>query len=663
MGRPARFSRPILLWALLATCAAALFCGQVAVNLAATAAETSAAMSDLQRVILTHGILPRAAIAVLAGASLGLSGLVLQRILRNPLSEPSTLGISAGAQLALVAATIHAPGLLLLSREAVAMSGGILAVALILALTWRRGLEPVSVVLCGMMVALTATAASAAVILANGEYMMSLFIWGGGSLTQQGWSPSITIAVRLAIAVAAVVVLTRPLAVMALNDSAARSLGLGVQTIRFVAIAVAVWLATTVTSEVGVIGFVGLAGPALATVSGARTWRSKLIAAPLIGAILLWLTDGLVQLAGEAGGERLPAGAATALLGGPLLLWLLPRLRLVEWPSLAAGAGPSRRAGRPWALVAGIAATAGVLIALALTVGRGPAGWSVAHGALLADLTTWRLPRVAIAAISGAMLAAAGTIIQRVTGNPLASPETLGVGTAAGVGLAAVLFLVPGPTLYQQLGGSAAGAVAALAGILMLSRRVGFGPERLVLSGIAVSALCSAVLTAVIATGNPQAFNLLRWLTGSTNGATLAQAWFGLAIAVVLLAPIAFTTRWLAIMPLGDGIGRGLGLAVDRMRPMLVVVASLLTAAASLFVGPLSFVGLIAPHLSRLMGLARPLHHLVGAIVLGAAIMVVSDWFARMAAFPYQLPLGLFAALISGPYLVYLLAKGQVRDG
>jgi iron complex transport system permease protein len=98
-------------------------------------------------------------------------------------------------------------------------------------------------------------------------------------------------------------------------------------------IAIAVWLAASITAEVGILGFVGLVAPTLAQLSGARRLKAKLIVAPAIGAVLLWLTDGCVSLLQTVTGDRLPVGAATALLGGPLLLWMLPRLRMFEWPS------------------------------------------------------------------------------------------------------------------------------------------------------------------------------------------------------------------------------------------------------------------------------------------------------------------------------------------
>ncbi|RVD63489.1 iron ABC transporter permease, partial [Mesorhizobium sp. M7A.F.Ca.ET.027.03.2.1] len=482
---------PIALWSFLAALAALLFAWRVGMQWPAAPPGDGI---DLDRVILLYSTLPRAAVAVLAGAVLGLSGLLLQHVLRNPLAEPSTLGISAGAQLAMTIASLYAPLLMERSQGLVAFAGGIAAVLLVLALTWRRGLEPVSVMLAGMMVALTASSVSAALILANGEYLFSLFIWGGGSLVQQDWEPTIALTVRLAAGAVAALMLLRPLTILGLDDASARGLGVARHSSRFLIIALAVWMATSVTAEVGVIGFVGLAAPALATLSGARTLRQKLITAPLIGAVLLWLTDGLVQLAAGSGGERIPTGAGTALLGGPLLLWLLPRLRLLEWPHLGSKGAAPRKASRPRLIILLLFGLALVAAIVALVVGRGPDGWSIAGGDLLTDLAAWRAPRIGVAAAAGAMLAAAGVVIQRVTGNPLASPEVLGVGTGAGAGLTAVLMVSATADLGWQLAGSALGSLATLIAMLALAARAKFGAERLLLAGIAMSALCSAAI-------------------------------------------------------------------------------------------------------------------------------------------------------------------------
>lgn len=619
--------------------------------------------SGLDRVILIHAVLPRAAVALFAGAILGLSGLLLQRVLRNAIAEPSTLGISAGAQLALACATLYAPGLMAWSPAMVAFAGGAAAVALVLALTWRRGLEPVSVVLAGMMVALTATAMSAALVLANGDYLFSLFIWGGGSLVQQSWQPALMLLAVLAVGALAALLMLRPLTLLGLGDQTARSLGLALNAGRLTILALAVWLATTVVAEVGIIGFVGLAAPALAALSGARTLAQRFVAAPVIGAILLWATDGLVQLFAGSGGERVPTGAATALLGGPLLLWILPRLRMMEWPSLSQAKSPARRLVRPWRVVALILAAAGLAALVALTVGKGPEGWTVAGGDMLAELAGWRWPRILVAAASGAMLAVAGVSIQRLTGNPLASPEVLGVGAGAGAGLAGLFGWNVGAGLGLQFLGAASGALAALLLILAVSARGRFGPERLLLGGIAVGAACSAVITAVIAMGNMQSYALLRWLTGSTAEAQPFHAVSAVSIGAGLVLCCFVIHRWLDVLPLGAATAASLGVPLRRARFIVVLLAALLTATASLFVGPLSFVGLIAPHLARLIGFGRAGQQLAASAALGALLLILADWLARTLVFPYQLPVGLFASLLGGPYLVYLLAKGAPARG
>lgn len=600
----------------------------------------------MNQVLLYYSTLPRLAMACLCGAALGLSGALLQRVLRNPIAEPSTLGISAGAQLALGAATLYAPGLLELSREGVALAGGLAAMLLVLALSWRQGLRPVSVVLAGLVVGLTCAALSATLIQMNGEYLISLFIWGGGSLSQQGWGGVLALAPRLAIAVVAAALLIRPLTVLGLDDTAAKSLGVALHATRLGILLLSVWLAASVVSLVGIIGFVGLAAPVFARLAGARSplWSPIMGAALLLGADLL---TGFVPVLGD---DLIPTGAMTALLGGPMLLWMLPRLHALSGPTdRGSGAGTGgRRAARPWLLIAGLAVALPLLCWVVLAAGAGGDFW---------QLLPWRWPRLLAALAAGAMLAASGTILQRLTGNPMASPEVLGISSGAGLGLAVLVLAVAAPGRLEQLGATTLGAAAALAVMLLLARRGGFAPERMLLAGVALAASCGAALTVIMSSGNPRAFQLLAWLTGSTYSVEAPDALLagGFAIVPLLVTPLA--VRWLEILPLGETAARSLGIAIAPVRLCLILLAAVLSAAATLIVGPLSFVGLMAPHLARMIGLHRPLPQLAGAALLGALLMGLSDWLSRTIAFPYQLPVGLFATLIGGPYLMWLLAR------
>ncbi|WJR69602.1 iron chelate uptake ABC transporter family permease subunit [Neorhizobium sp. CSC1952] len=285
--------------------------------------ETAAA---LDRILLWSSLAPRAAIALIAGAALGLAGALLQRVLRNPIADASTLGIASGAELALTLGLSLSPLLVGASRELAAFAGGLAAVAIVLALSWRRGLDPVTVAISGMIVSLIAASLSVTLVLARGEYAMSIHIWGAGALNQQDWSGVISLAPRLAAGIAAAFLLLRPLNVLALDDSSAKSLGVALHTARFAILVLAVWLSASVTATVGIIGFLGLAAPAIARLCGARSTGQMMIAAPLTGAAVLFLADCLTQLLGPGFSDLAPTGAATALLGGPLLLLLLPRV-------------------------------------------------------------------------------------------------------------------------------------------------------------------------------------------------------------------------------------------------------------------------------------------------------------------------------------------------
>jgi len=613
--------------------------------------------SELDRVILFHSVLPRAAVALLSGAALGLSGALLQQVLRNPIADPSTLGISAGAQLAITVATLAAPALIETARSTVALAGGAGVMAVLLAISWKRSLEPVVLVLGGMVISLIAISFSATLILANGEYMMSLLIWGSGSLTQQGWDSARAIAMTLAVSLAASILLVRPLTIVGLDDASARSLGVNLLALRLAILSIAIWLATSVSAEVGIIGFVGLAAPTFARLCGARSQKEVLMTAPLAGAAILWLTDGMVQFLAGDPAKMIPTGAATALLGGPVLLYLLPRLRSARHGM--PDAPPVRRISHPVLILAACIVLAAGLTIVAILIGRGPEGWNVATGPLAADLMPFRAPRTLAAFAAGAMLAAAGTILQRLTRNPLASPEVLGISAGAGVGLAAVLFTQFAPSMNARLVGAGAGVLLVLVILLSIAGRKAGEPERLLLGGLAAGAVCSALVSLLMATGDMRAFQLLGWLSGSTNEIGWKEALMALSAAAMLLGPLPLLMRWLDILPLGPASARALGLPLHRARIVLILVSAGLTAAASLIAGPLSFVGLVAPHTARLIGFGPARHQIAAAILIGASLMTAADWLCRMVAFPYQLPLGLFASLIGGPYLIWLLRKGN----
>lgn len=611
---------------------------------------------DVGELLLHYAWWPRLAVALLAGAGLALAGVLMQQVLRNPLASPTTLGVAAGANLALMAATLMAPWLLVLGREWVAMAGGGLAVGLVFALAWRRGLAPIVVVLAGLVINLYLGALATALLLFHHEALSGLLVWGAGSLAQNGWDGVATLWPRLALGVAAAWLLLRPLSVLELDDASARSLGVSLRSLRFAGMGLAVFLTGSIVSVVGVIGFIGLAAPNIVRLAGARRLGERLLWSTLLGAVLLATTDLLLLNAVGALPTLIPTGAVTGALGAPLLLWLIPRLKLQgNQPPREAGAFTHRHPA-PRRLSTQLAIALALACALGLLLGQGAGGWywlSPADWSLM----EWRLPRVLAAAASGLMLAVAGTLLQRLSANPMASPEVLGISGGCAIALILAVFLLPSPSPAALVGIGTLGAFATLLILVALNRGSGFAPERLLLSGVAVGALFDAVRSVMLAGGDPRGQQVLAWLAGSTYYVDVTSALaVGTLAAALALVCLPFS-RWLDILPLGAPTARALGITLHRARLALLLLVALLTACATLVVGPLSFVGLLAPHMARLVGFSRALPHLLGAALIGMLLMVLADWIGRQVIFPYEIPAGLVASLIGGAYFMWGLRR------
>ncbi|WP_237461892.1 iron chelate uptake ABC transporter family permease subunit [Pluralibacter gergoviae] len=220
-----------------------------------------------------------------------------------------------------------------------------------------------------------------------------------------------------------------------------------------------------------------------------------------------------------------------------------------------------------------------------------------------------------------------------------------------------MLFLVPGNAFGWLLPAGSLGAAATLLIILIAAGRGGFSPHRMLLAGMALSTAFTMLLMLLQASGDPRMAQILTWISGSTYGATWPQVLHTGAVMLVLLALTPLCRRWLTILPLGGDTARAVGVAITPSRIALLLLAAALTAAATMTIGPLSFVGLMAPHIARMMGFRRTMPHIVLSALAGGILLVCADWGGRMLMFPYQVPAGLLSTFIGAPYFIYLLRK------
>lgn len=617
----------------------------------------SPAVDSLSQMVFHYSLLPRTVLALLVGAGLGLAGLLFQQILRNPLAEPTTLGVSSGAQLGITVATLwHLPGGAL-TQQFAALSGALLVGALVFGVAWSKRLSPVTLILAGLVLSLYSGAVNQIFAIFNHDQLQNMFLWSTGALNQMSWENVQQLWPRLLLAFVLALALLRPLTLMGLDDGVAKNLGLALSVARVGGLGLAILLSAQLVNVAGIIGFIGLFAPLLAKLLGGRRLITRMLLAPLTGALLLWLADSCVLWL-STHWRDIPTGTATALLGVPILLWLLPRLRTGSVPP-ALNQGDKVPAERQnllrWVLT-GLAILA-LLGWGGLAFGRDAQGWVWSAGEMLQSLLPWRAPRVLAALVTGLMLGVAGSLIQRLTGNPMASPEVLGISSGAACGVVLMLFLVPGDAFAWLLPAGSLGAAVTLLLIMLVAGRGGFSPERMLLAGMAFSTAFTTLLAMLLASGDPRMAQLLSWISGSTYGVDAPQALRTALVAVVLVVIAPLASRWLTILPLGSATARSIGVALMPARFSLLLLASALTAAATLTIGPLSFIGLMAPHIARMLGFRRALPQMVVAALMGGGLMIVADWGGRMAAFPNQIPAGLLATFIGAPYFVWLLRK------
>lgn len=324
---------------------------------------------------------------------------------------------------------------------------------------------------------------------------------------------------------------------------------------------------------------------------------------------------------------------------------------------------------RPALHLGALTALLGLTLALALGVGAVPLGLPVLARALggagdanaVAIVQRLRLPRAAQSALVGAALSLSGAAFQALLRNPLADPYVLGVSGGAAVG--AVLVVVLGLDrlgIWSIPAAAFLGSLAAIGVVLRIATAAGgaLGARVLVLAGVMVSALCNAVILIILTFADAESFrSALFWLMGSNAGATAGGvAFLG---AVVAVGALAFGTlaRPLNLFGIGDQTAAVLGVQVRATKLAAFLIASLLAAAAVSVSGAIGFVGLVVPHIVRLVWGADHRLLLPASALLGAAFMVGADALARTAAAPMELPIGAITAFTGVPFFLWLLTR------
>lgn len=611
--------------------------------------------TNYQHIVVGLTYLPRLTVALVCGFALSVAGCVMQFVLRNPIAAPTTLGVASGAQFGLIASMLLLPGLAALPAVTFAFLGGVLSTTLVFWLSAKKGFAAVHMVLAGMVVSLFLGSVNTMLMLVYEKQLTNIFVWGTGSLNQNGWEGVWHMTPTILATTALLLLVQRPLSSLALGDTVADSIGVNVKRYKIISLGLAILLTAVVVSEVGLIGFVGIVTPNIVRLMKVRRLSHRILVSGLLGAIMLLLSDLLIQaIPKQVTSQLLPTGAMTALIGAPFFLWLLTRNIWPTQQTQSADHGVHYKQTAFAPQLALLTAALAIVLLIALSLGKQPGGWLLT---LAPDVLSLRAPRVFSALLAGIGLAVAGTLIQRMTTNPMASPEVLGI--SSGASLAMVLCVMFGITLGRdgQIAVGTAGAVAVAAVIWATSRKQHFAPLTVILTGIALSAALDALLRITLASSSDNAQSLLTWLSGSTY----LTSWRDVMMLVCGITPLLIitlcTSRHVNVVSLGQVSASSIGMNVATVRQGILLMVAALTTLCTIVIGPLTFIGLLAPHMARAMGRYDARSQLICSCLIGALVMTLSDWVGRMVWFPWQFPAGLISSMLGGAYFLYLMRK------
>ncbi len=269
-----------------------------------------------------------------------------------------------------------------------------------------------------------------------------------------------------------------------------------------------------------------------------------------------------------------------------------------------------------------------------------------------------RLPRIVTGALTGINLALAGCILQGILKNPLADPGIIGVSSGAGLAAMCIMILLPAQTSFVPLA-AFCGAMVAVALVFALSWEHGVRPMRMVLAGVAIAAFFGGAMTALMVFYSDRVQGTVNWMAGGFAGRSWTHVEMVLPYTLIGIAGTFLGSRWLNALQLGEETARSLGVHVPRARFVLLVLASLLAASAVSAAGMLGFVGLVVPHIVRLLTGSDFDYLLPAAALWGAALITGADAAARTVFAPVEIPVGVFMSFLGAPFFLYLLKKGM----
>ncbi|MFA0674664.1 iron ABC transporter permease, partial [Vibrio sp. 10N.222.51.A6] len=399
----------------------------------------------------------------------------------------------------------------------------------------------------------------------------------------------------------------------------------------------------------------GLIAPNIARHLGFLKAKSELVASCVLGALLLCVTDSLAIFLAQWSLDMIPTGTATAVIGAPALI-IIARKQLSAQDQLFFSMPKGPKFISPLAYFLLGTMIFGLLALSTLSQPSSDMGYFV-----IPDAFEWsiRWPRILTAIFAGGGLAVAGVILQRLVYNPLASPDILGV--SAGAVLALIFSsLFMGYSIHSLSPWIAfLGSAIALCLLLFLGKKHQFAPSILILTGISLTAVLEALVQFSLTRVGEGKYTLLAWLAGSTYRVEPESAMIMTMVITASIGAALLLSRWVTLIATGRQFASARGLNISIAYVALLCIVAILCSVVTTTMGPVAFVGLLAPHIAAMVGARLVREQIILSFLIGAALMLFADWLGQVVVFPAQLAAGTLVSIIGGSYFIFLLLKSR----
>jgi iron complex transport system permease protein len=613
--------------------------------------------------------LPRSLVTIVVGANLAVAGAVMQGVTRNPLAGPTIMGLSGGASLASLVSLMAWPSMTYNGSMVATFVGAAFGYGCVLAVAIAvpGGLSPARLALAGIVVSAFFSAITQALVIVYAMANTMLY-WTIGGVTNVSWEQVVAVLPCTVFGLLGLWLLAPQITILSLGEEVATNLGIRSGRVKLCSTLLVLLLTGAAVAVAGPVGFVGLMVPHLCRMVVGADQRRLLPLCMIAGAALTTLADLISRTALGARGE-LPLGVVTAVLGAPFFLWLIRSHRKVRLDRTVPVQGRARvcwsaRKVVPLALVLLF-----TVFLIGLQYGRADLSYKSIALALIGQgtpedhLILWsiRLPRLVFATLVGIGVAVAGALFQSVLRNDLAEPGILGV--SSGVSFAIVLLLaLLGRSAFSSIYliplAGICGAVITTLLIYLLCHGGEHSAQRLLLTGVAVSSVISAItlLLSLQISSDAHAF-VVAFGAGSLNAAD----WNYVAIlgsALMVLVPLAWSfSPTLNVLRLGDQTATGLGIAVTICSLSLLTLAVALCAFSLSLAGAMLFLGLIAPHIARRLVGSDHAAIIPVAGLVGATLLIVADTLGATLLTNAEIPAGVFVSVLGAPYFLFLMTR------